>query len=148
VIEEIVKAVLALSRPRIGAILPIEQQTSLHTYAESGVPMDAAISSELLQTIFMPGTPLHDGGVVITQGRLAAAACLFPLSQEQRPSKTLGIRHRAAVGLSEETDAVVIVSSEETGIISLARKGHLTQELGREELGKVLYGVAGTRPKG
>lgn len=140
VVEEIVKGVLALSRRRIGAILAVEGQTSLQSYAESGVTLHAAISSELLQTLFMNGTPLHDGGVVITQGRVVAAACLFPLSEAPQLSKSLGTRHRAAVGLSEETDAVVIVVSEETGTISLAIKGVLSREIGREQLAKALYG--------
>ncbi|MBI3318405.1 MAG: TIGR00159 family protein [Candidatus Omnitrophica bacterium] len=146
VVEEILRGVLALSRRRIGAILAIEGQTSLQVYAESGVGMDATISSELLQTIFMPGTPLHDGGVVISRGRLVAAAALFPLSENPRLSKTMGTRHRAAVGLSEEADATVIVVSEETGTVSLARKGELTKDLNREEIAKLLYGVTGTRP--
>ncbi len=144
VVEEIIKGVLALSRRRIGAIVAIEQQTSLQSYAESGVAMDSVISSELLQTIFMTGTPLHDGGVVISQRRLVAAACLFPLSDNPKLSRTLGTRHRAALGLSEETDALVIVVSEETGTISLAIKGELTKELGREQLAKLLYGATGT----
>jgi len=147
VVEEILKGVLAMSRRRIGAIVAIEGQTSLRSYAESGVAMDAVISSELLQTIFLTGTPLHDGGVIIAQGRLVAAACLFPLSQDLRLSKTLGTRHRAALGLSEETDALVLVVSEETGAISIASKGKLNRELGRDELAKALYGVTGTRPQ-
>ncbi len=146
VVEEILKGVLALSRRRIGAILAIERQISLAPYAESGVVTDALISSELLQTLFAPGTPLHDGGAVVSQGRLTAAACLFPLSENPQLSKSMGTRHRAALGLSEETDAVVIVVSEETGTISLSIKGELTRDLGREQLAQVLYGVSGTRP--
>ncbi len=147
VVEEIIKGALALSRRRIGAILSIEQQTSLKSYGEGGVAMDAVVSSELLQTIFMSGTPLHDGGVVIAQGRLIAAACLFPLSQDPRLSKTLGTRHRAALGLSEETDAVVVVVSEETGWISLALKGELIQEVGRQELAQALNGTLKKLPR-
>ncbi len=143
VVEEIIKGVLALSRRRIGAIIAVERQTSLQSYAESGVLMDSVISSELLQTVFMTGTPLHDGGVVISQRRIVASACLFPLSENPKLSRTLGTRHRAAMGLSEETDAAVIVVSEETGTISLAVKGELTREVGREELAKVLYGGEG-----
>ncbi|MBI3614967.1 MAG: TIGR00159 family protein [Candidatus Omnitrophica bacterium] len=148
VVEEIIKGMLALSRRRIGAILAIEQQTSLASYAESGVTMDAAISSELLQTLFMTGTPLHDGGVVISQRRLAAAACLFPLSENPQLSKTMGTRHRAALGLSEETDALVIVVSEETGTISMAVKGKLTKDLEREDLARILYDGAADSPSG
>ena len=147
IVEEIVKGVLALSRQRIGAILAIEGQTSLQSYAESGVLVDSAISSELLQTIFAPLTPLHDGGVIIAQGRLVAAACLFPLTQAAGLSKALGTRHRAALGLSEETDASVIVVSEETGIVSVAFKGALNRELSRDDLAKILYGASGTHPR-
>lgn len=141
VVEEIIKGVLALSRRRIGAIIAVERQTTLQAYAESGVPMDSEITSELLQTIFMNGTPLHDGGVVISRRRIVAAACLFPLSDNPKLSKTMGTRHRAALGLSEEADALVIVVSEETGTISLAMKGELVREIGREELAKALYGA-------
>lgn len=140
VVEEMIKGVLALSRRRIGAIIAVERQTSLQSYTESGVSMDAAITSELLQTIFMAGTPLHDGGVIISQGRIVAAACLFPLSQDPRLSRTLGTRHRAAVGLSEETDSIVIVVSEETGVVSLAVQGALSRDVNREELSQALYG--------
>ena len=147
VIEEIIKGILALSRRRFGAILAIEGQNGLQSYAESGITMDAAISSELLQTIYTPSAPLHDGGVIISQGRIVAAACLFPLSQDPRLSKTMGTRHRAAIGLSEETDATVIVVSEETGIVSVATRGKLERELGREELAKILYLATGTHPR-
>jgi len=147
VIEEIIKGVLALSRRRFGAILALEGQNGLQSYAESGIGVDSSISSELLQTIFTPGAPLHDGGVIISQGRIVAAACLFPLSQDPRLSKTMGTRHRAAIGLSEEADAVVIVVSEETGVISVALQGRLERELGREELAKILYAATGTQTR-
>ncbi len=143
VVEEITKGILALSRRKIGAIIAVERQTSLQTYAESGVSLEAAISSELLQSIFMTGAPLHDGGVIISRRRLVAAACLFPLSDNPQLSKTLGTRHRAALGLSEETDALMIVVSEETGVISMAEKGRLIREVGREHLAKALYGTKG-----
>lgn len=140
VVEEIVKGLLALSRRRIGAILAVERQTPLQSYSENGVALDSTVSSELIQTIFMPGTPLHDGGVIISQGRITAAACLFPLSEEPYLSKELGTRHRAALGLSEQTDSVVIVVSEETGIMSLAHRGKLTRNLQREQIAQALYG--------
>ncbi len=143
VVEEIVKGVLALSRRRIGAILAVERQTSLHSYSENGVALDSIVSSDLIQTIFMPGAPLHDGGVIISQERISAAACLFPLSEEPNLSKELGTRHRAALGLAEQTDAVVIVVSEETGIISLVHKGRMTRNLDREQIAKALYGESG-----
>ncbi len=145
VVEEIIKGAVALSRRRIGAIVAIEGQTSLRFYSESGVLTDSVVSSELLQTIFMPGTPLHDGGVIVSQGRVVASACLFPLSENPRLSRALGTRHRAALGLSEETDAVIVVVSEETGTISIAHKGDLRRDLGREELAKILYGMDSSR---
>ncbi len=141
VLEEILKGITALSRRRIGAIIAIEQQTSLHFYAESGIIVDAVVSSELLQTIFLNGTPLHDGGVIISQGRLTAAACLFPLSDTPHLSKSLGTRHRAAVGVSEETDAIILVVSEETGVVSVALKGELTRDVDRDQLARILYGL-------
>ncbi len=145
IVEEIMKGILALARRRIGAIVAIERQTSLHSYVESGVAMDAVVSSELLQTLFMSGTPLHDGGVIICQGRLVASACLFPLSENPTLSKTMGTRHRAALGLSEETDAVVIVVSEETGLISLAVNGQFERDLEKEQLEDILYKAVGAR---
>ena len=141
VVEEILKGITALSRRKIGAIIAIEQQASLNSYAESGIVIDSAVSSEMIQTIFLNGTPLHDGGVILSQGRLAAAACLFPLSDTPHLSKSLGTRHRAALGLSEETDAIVLVVSEETGTVSVASKGDLTREVDRDHLAKILYGL-------
>ena len=142
VVEEILKGVYALSRRRIGAIIAVERQTSMQSYAEGGVAMDAVVSSELLQTIFMTNTPLHDGGVIISQGRLVAAACFFPLSQNPGLAKSMGTRHRAALGISEEMDAVVIVVSEETGTVSVAVNGELVPEVTREQLAQILFGVS------
>lgn len=137
-INEVVQSVVSMSKNKIGALIAIEREVGLKPYIESGIPLDGLLSSELLVTIFMPNTPFHDGGVVIEGGRVAAVGCLFPLSQSAKLSRTLGTRHRAAVGLSEETDAVVIVVSEETGNISVSVFGKLTQNLDGESLRRVL----------
>ena len=123
VMEDVVKAAVAMSQARMGALIAIEREVTLKPYAESGTPLDAILTSELLLSIFTPNAPFHDGGAIIQGGRVAAASCLFPLSQSQTLSKSLGTRHRAALGLSEETDAFVIVISEETGVISVMTGG-------------------------
>lgn len=133
-IEEIAKSLSILSRKKIGAILAIQREVSLEPYTESGVVIDSSLASELLNTIFMPNTPLHDGGVIIHGDRIIAAGCLFPLSQNPDISKMLGTRHRAAIGLSEETDAVCVVVSEETGSISVVNAGKITRDLDRDRL--------------
>lgn len=133
-IEEIAKSVSILARKKIGAIIAIQREVNLEPYTESGVVLDSSITSELLNTIFMPNTPLHDGGVIVHGDRVTAAGCLFPLSQNPDISKLLGTRHRAAIGLTEETDSVCVVVSEETGIISIANAGRLTRDLDRDRL--------------
>ena len=138
VIDEIVKSATILSKKKIGALIAIEREIGLRPYIESGVPLDSKVTSELINTIFMPNTPLHDGGIIIEGGTIVAAGCLFPLSQDSRLSKTMGTRHRAAIGLVEETDAVVVVVSEETGAISVAIAGKLTRDLDKETLLKIL----------
>jgi diadenylate cyclase len=138
IVDEIVKAVVVLSGKKIGALLALEREIGLRTYIESGVNISSKVSSELIGTIFMPNTPLHDGGLIIRGGRILAAGCLFPLIENPKVSKTLGTRHRAALGLSEETDAVVIVVSEETGSISIAVGGKLTRNLDENNLRKLL----------
>jgi diadenylate cyclase len=125
---------LKFSKNKVGALMVIERQAGLKTYLESGTGLDAEISSGLLSTIFFPGTALHDGAVIISGGRLKAAGCLLPLSENTEISKALGTRHRAAVGMAEESDAVVIVVSEETGAISLAVHGKLEQKLDKNQL--------------
>ena len=122
VVDEIVKAVQTLSKGRVGALIAIEKEVGLKPYIESGIALDAVLTAELLITTFMPNTPFHDGGAVIQGSRVVAVGCLFPLSQSQRLHKSLGTRHRAGLGLSEETDALVIVVSEETGTISLVNE--------------------------
>ena len=138
IIDEIVKAVSILSKKKIGALVAIEREIGLRPYIESGVPLDSKVTSELINTIFMPNTPLHDGGIIIQGGVIIAAGCLFPLSQDPRLSKTMGTRHRAAIGLTEEADAVVVVVSEETGAISVSIAGKLTRDLDKETLSKIL----------
>jgi len=124
-IPEIVKSVQLLAEKKTGALIVLEKDMGLKNYVETGTPVDAKISSALIRTIFTPPSPLHDGAVIVQNGRVVAAGCILPLTQDQRLSKALGTRHRAALGLSEDTDAVVIVVSEETGTISYAQGGKL-----------------------
>ena len=133
-VDEIVEAATLLATQRTGAIIVVERAIGLRNYIESGIPLDAAISYDLLVTVFRPGSPLHDGAVVIQQDRVAAAACFLPLTVNPRVSKDLGTRHRAAIGLSEETDAMALVVSEETGRLSLAIDGQIEQDLEPEQL--------------
>ncbi|MDP2939091.1 MAG: diadenylate cyclase CdaA [Candidatus Omnitrophota bacterium] len=123
VIKEIASAVSELSKKKIGAIMALEGESKLSTYTESGVALDSKVKSEILQSIFMPNSPLHDGGVVIRGEKIISAVCLFPLSENPKFEKITGSRHRAAVGLSEQTDAVVVMVSEQTGDIALAYEG-------------------------
>src|SRR5215208_3999462 len=119
-IEVIIQTVERLSDVRIGALIAIEQSIQLQESVESGIPVDCIATPEMLETIFFPNNAIHDGGVIIKGDRIAFAACIFPLTRRQDLNKTLGTRHRAAIGLSEETDAAVVVVSEETGTISYA----------------------------
>ncbi|MBL7081180.1 MAG: TIGR00159 family protein [Candidatus Omnitrophica bacterium] len=125
VLKEIKAALDCFVSGKTGALIAIERKEPLKSYTESGVMVDATVSCDLLQSIFYPANPLHDGGVIIQQGRIAACGCLFPLSQDQNLNRIFGLRHRAAIGLSEETDAVVIIVSEERGELSLAFEGKL-----------------------
>ena len=144
-LDEIVKAALILSKKKIGALIAVEREIGLRPYIESGVGLDSQVTSELLNTIFTPNAPLHDGGVILQGSIIAAAGCLFPLTQNPHVSSSLGTRHRAAMGLSEETDAVVVVVSEETGDISISVNGRLTRHLDEKEFGRVLTNIF--RPK-
>ncbi|MDD5005897.1 MAG: diadenylate cyclase CdaA [Candidatus Omnitrophica bacterium] len=138
-IRQLEKAAVNFSEKKIGALIALERDDSLKVYIDSGVQMDSMVSEEILEAIFFPSSPLHDGGVVIVGGRIAAACCLFPLIDDNaRLSRTHGTRHRAALGLSEDTDAVVIIVSEETGNISLATEGHIISDISREELSRTL----------
>lgn len=133
-VDEIIKACVRLSERKIGALIAIERRNSLRPYIEVGTSMDAQISAELIRTIFALGTPLHDGAIIIRNNRLAAAGCLLPLSENQKLPKDLGTRHRAGIGLSEETDAVTIICSEETGTISIAHEGKIERNETAETL--------------
>src|SRR6476646_4170662 len=128
-IEELVVAATSLAARHIGAIIVIERQIGLRNYIEGGIPLDATVTYDLIGSIFQPGSPLHDGAAIIQGDRIAAAACFLPLSVNPRVSRELGTRHRAALGITEENDAVAIVVSEETGAISLAINGALARGL-------------------
>lgn len=140
-IEVVVQTVERLADVRIGALIAIEQSIQLHEAAESGIPVDCIATPEMLETIFFPNNAIHDGGVVIKGDRIAFAACIFPLTRRQDLNKSMGTRHRAAIGLSEETDAVVVVVSEESGMISYAYRGELVRGLTVEELRAFLSSV-------
>ncbi len=138
-IDEISAASANMSRRKIGALIVIEREIGLKSYIETGTPIDARVSNYLLTSIFMPQSPLHDGAVVIQHGRLIAAGCVLPLPEEDAAfPKSLGMRHRAAVGVSGQTDAVCVVVSEETGAMSVAHAGKLTHEYDEDALVKIL----------
>ena len=124
-IDILTEAVFELSNKQIGALLAIERDTAIRSFAESGVNIDCEMSQELLLTIFFPKTPLHDGGVIIRNDRIIAAACIFPVSQREDLNRTLGLRHRAGLGITEESDAIAVVVSEETGNISICHRGKI-----------------------
>lgn len=128
-ISDIVLAVTSLSARRTGALIVIERREGLKNYIENGVRLDSAVSYDLLVTVFAPGTPLHDGAVILSGERVAAAACFLPLSLNEGLSKRFGTRHRAAIGITEETDALAVVVSEERGTISVARNGQMIEDL-------------------
>ena len=133
-IEEVVVAATMLAAQKTGAIIAIEREIGLRNYIESGIPLDATMTYDLLVTIFQPGSPLHDGAVIIQEDRVAAAACFLPLSVNPRMSRELGTRHRAAIGLTEENDAVAVIVSEERGSIALALDGQIDRGLTGDEL--------------
>ena len=137
-INELIKAVRVMSTRHVGALIAIERRNSLRAYAETGTQIDGLVQAELIRTVFTPYSPLHDGAMILSGDRLVAAACILPLTSTQDISKELGTRHRAAIGLSEETDALVVVVSEETGTISLASEGALERFLTPEDLKKRL----------
>lgn len=132
--DEIVLAVNTLASNQTGALIVIERDIGLKTYIESGIAIDAALSYDLLVTVFNPAVPLHDGAVIVQNGRIAAAACFLPLTVKPRLSKELGTRHRAAIGVTEETDAVAIIVSEETASISFAHDGEIERFLDPDTL--------------
>jgi len=144
-VSEIVKACHQLTQNGLGAIIALEKDVGLRNYIETGTSVDARVSAELLVTIFTTPSPLHDGAVIIEKNRIVAAGCILPLSQNPHLTKSLGTRHRAGLGLSEETDAVVIIASEETRTISLAVGGKLKRKLDINTLRNDLVGMIGIK---
>ena len=147
-VTPITQAVKTLSNQKIGALIAIEREIGTRAIQDSGTPLAATVSAELLTSLFFPRSPLHDGGVIIAGESIRAAGCLFPLSQKEQLQKTLGTRHRAAIGITEETDAVVIVVSEETGAISLAYNGKLRRGLTEERFQRMLSSMLGRKQTG
>ena len=145
IVPRLVRAMARMSKERIGALIAIEREASLSELADNGITIDAELNSYLIETIFFPKSALHDGGVVVQDDRIVAASCLFPLSQNPDVDKRLGTRHRAALGLSEETDALVVVVSEETGKISTASGGKLNHDLSLEGLESDLEEIFGRK---
>ncbi len=141
IIDEIIQCMTDLSRRRVGALIVFEQKTGLKDVIETGTAVDARISAPLLENIFEPNTPLHDGAVVIRGPRVVAGACILTLTEGRGISRELGTRHRAAIGISETTDAIVLIVSEETGIMSMARGGRLTRHLDTKSLREILEGI-------
>ena len=141
IIDEIIQCMTDLSRRRVGALIVFEQKTGLKDVIETGTAVDARISAPLLENIFEPNTPLHDGAVVIRGTRVVAGACILTLTEGRGISRELGTRHRAAIGISETTDAIVLIVSEETGIMSMARGGRLTRHLDTKSLREILEGI-------
>ena len=141
VIDEIIQCMTDLSRRRVGALIVFEQKTGLKDVIETGTAVDGKISAPLLENIFEPNTPLHDGAVVVRGTRVVAAACILTLTEGRGISRELGTRHRAAIGISETTDAVVLIVSEETGIMSMARNGRITRHLDSKSLRTILEGI-------
>jgi diadenylate cyclase len=148
IVGHIIKAIEQLSEQKIGALIAIERSTGLSEFLESGVKLDAEISSELLVSIFMANNPLHDGAVIIQGERIASAGSLLPLSDTRLLDRRLGTRHRAAVGMSEQTDALVFIVSEKTGIISVAENGYISRNISKEMLEEKLFGLYKAAPTG
>ena len=128
------RSVARLSRDKIGALIAVERNISLTTLAETGISIDAELNSYLIESIFYPGNSLHDGAIIVRDNRIVAASCLLPLSQNSEVDKRLGTRHRAALGLSEEADSLIIGVSEETGKVSIAQSGKLEHGISLEQL--------------
>lgn len=144
-LSEIIQTIQDLSKRRVGALIVFEQQTGLQDVIETGTRLNAEISAPLLENIFEPKTPLHDGAVVIRDNEIIAAACILPLAEARGVSRELGTRHRAAIGISENTDAIVLVVSEETGIVSMARDGELKRPLTMKSLEEILSTIYSPR---
>lgn len=148
VIEEVIKAAMMLSSRKIGALVAVEREANLTHYTEEGIPIGGNVSKDLLYSLFLPEhqNPLHDGAVIIQQSRVSAAGCFLPLTNNPAVEKTLGTRHRAAIGLSEETDAAVVVVSEETGTVSIAFDGDLYRDLDATEMRDLLQKLYSGQP--
>ena len=140
-VGEIVRAMENLSRRKVGALIVIEHKTPLGDIIETGNPIDSIVSAPLLEQIFEPNTPLHDGALIIRGTRIVAAGCFLPLTEENSISKQLGTRHRAGIGVTENTDATTLIVSEETGTMSMARGGKLTRHLDADAIRTVLHGI-------
>lgn len=141
VVDDIVKAATDLADQKVGALIAIEREIGTRHIQDAGTRIDSVVTPELLTSIFFPQTPLHDGGVIIRGDRIVSAGCVFPLTQRTELSKSLGMRHRAAIGLTEETDAVVIVVSEETGAISVAYRGRLSRGIDEGRLHRIVASI-------
>lgn len=148
VLEEIIKASVMLSSRKIGALIAIEREANLDDYTEEGIKIDAVVTKDLLYSIFVPEhqNPLHDGALIVQQGRVTAAGCFLPLTNNNRVEKTLGTRHRAGIGLSEETDAAIVIVSEESGTISIVYRGELTRELDANQMRDYLQRIFSAAP--
>ncbi|MGT2771432.1 diadenylate cyclase CdaA [Streptococcus marimammalium] len=146
-ITALVKAVKYMSPRKIGALISIENTQGLREYISTGIPLDADVSSQLLINIFIPNTPLHDGAVIISGNKVAAASCYLPLTESKDISKEFGTRHRAALGLSERSDALTVIVSEETGAISFAYKERLVHDLSLDKFDKELHAVLSPKAK-
>ena len=142
--EEITKAVVSMADKKIGALIVLEREVGLNDYIAVGTPLDARVAGELVESVFLPRSPIHDGALVIRKGRMAAARCFLPLSEDSTLSRDLGTRHRAAIGLTEETDAAAVVVSEEQGKISLVVGGKVTHDLDGPQLRGALQQLLGT----
>jgi diadenylate cyclase len=146
-LEEVIESVEKLSNRKIGALIVWQRDANLDYYIDSGIPLDSQLSQELILTIFQPNTLLHDGAIIIRNGRIVAASCLLPLSKNPEWEKSLGTRHRAAIGLTEETDAVVTIVSEENGSTSLAVNGNIIRHLDIATLDRMLNELLVTNAK-
>ena len=147
-VDEIVQAASTLASRKIGALIIVERNVGLRNYAESGITLDAVITYDLLVTIFFPKTPLHDGAAIVRKNRIVAAGCFLPLTLDPHLSQELGTRHRAGIGITEDTDAVAVIVSEETGTISLAAGGKITRNHSGDELRKALRTALSVRKGG
>jgi len=146
-IREVTDAVQRMSEYRIGALITFEREIGLKTYIEGGTRLDAQVTSGLLGSIFYPGGPLHDGAVIISEQRVVAAGCLFPLTEKTGLAKTMGTRHRAGIGVTEESDAVSLIVSEETGRVSIAVGGQITENVPLDRLASVLGDLVVSHPR-